>query len=401
MAVKRFTILLVEDNPGDARLIQESLCEVAGDHFDVETADRLAHAVQRLSSGNVDAVLLDLALPDSNGQDTFTRAKSAAPDVPIIVLTGLGDEALAVGMVQEGAQDYLVKVDLNGSMLSRSIRYAIERANTEQQIRRLNAELEGKVRKRTAELEAANQELEAFAYSVSHDLRAPIRHISGFANVLIEDFVANLKPEGEKCVQSIISAAGRMSAMTEDLLKLARLGKQPLETTVTNLNTMVTGVVQELKYDAGARQIHWRMEELSSAECDPGLIRQVFANLIDNAIKYTRRRETAAIEIGQFSSQDGPVIFVRDNGEGFDMNHADKLFAPFQRLHRAEDFEGTGVGLSTVRRIIQKHGGRIWVESEPGKGTTVFFTLGTPETDALGASPWIKPVNGNALNKPN
>jgi two-component system sensor histidine kinase/response regulator len=383
MGVKRFTILLVEDNPGDARLIKESLCEVAGDHFDVETADRLANAVERLRGGDIDAVLLDLALPDSHGRDTFERAKSAAPEVPIIVLTGLGDEALAVGMVQEGAQDYLVKVDLSGNVLSRAIRYAIERGNTEQQIRRLNIELEQKVRARTAELEMANQELEAFTYSVSHDLRAPIRHINGFAGVLL-DSLDQFDAERRDCVQGIYRAGLRMAAMTEDLLKLARIGKQPLDLRTTSLRSLVEVVVRELTAEIGVRQIEWQIGKLPAVDCDPGLIKQAFANLIDNAIKYTKRKEIAQIEIGQSTVADALTIFVRDNGEGFDMKHADRLFAPFQRLHHANDFEGTGVGLSTVRRIIDKHGGRIWVESEMGKGTQVFFTLAR-ETSGLPA----------------
>jgi signal transduction histidine kinase len=398
MAVKRFTILLVEDNPGDARLIQESLREVAGDHFDVETADRLASAVERLRDGDVDAVLLDLALPDSSGRDTFARAKSAAPDVPIIVLTGLGDEALALKMVQEGAQDYLVKVDLSGNVLSRSIRYAIERGMTDQHVRKLNVDLEQKVRARTAELEAANEELEAFTYSVSHDLRAPIRHINGFAGVLMES-ADRLDAEARECVEGIHGAARRMAAMTEDLLKLARIGRQLLDLKATNLESLVELVVSELTADVGGRHIEWRIGTLPLLKCDAGLMKQAFANILDNAVKYTRRRQTARIEIGQLTVAGVLTVFIHDNGEGFDMKHADRLFAPFQRLHDAEDFEGTGVGLSTVRRIIERHGGRIWVESEVGKGTSVFFTL-APESVGLTSAMAARAASGFSTASP-
>jgi DNA-binding response OmpR family regulator len=239
MGIQRFTVLLVEDNPGDARLIRESLSEVAGDYFDLETVDRLAAAIQRLRHGNVDAVLLDLALPDSSGKETFVQAKAHAPDVPIIVLTGLGDEALALSMVQQGAQDYLTKVDLNSNVLSRSIRYAIERAGADHQIRKLNLELEEKVRERTRELEAANKELEAFSYSISHDLRAPIRHIEGFSKILATEYGHRLDAEGMDCLQHIRDATQRMQVMTNDLLKLAQISQQPLSLEPTSLEAQV------------------------------------------------------------------------------------------------------------------------------------------------------------------
>jgi two-component system sensor histidine kinase/response regulator len=376
MSEQRFTVLLIEDNPGDARLIQELLANGTGDRFDVETADRLGTALVRLRAGGVDALLLDLSLPDSQGWDTFDKVKAQAPSVPIVVLTGLRDEALALRMVQGGAQDFVAKIELNGGVLPRAIRYAIEREKSEQQVRRFNEELEERVRARTAELEAANQELEAFSSSVSHDLRGPLHLIDGFSTILEETHGTLLNPEGRKCLERIHKGVLEMASIIESLLNLSRLGRRQLKMQPTSLNEVVAQVVADLKAEIHGRQIEWKVGDLPLVECDQGLIKQVLINLIGNSVKYTRPRDVAVIEIGQTTVDGEQVIFVRDNGAGFDMKYADTLFGAFQRLHRHEDFEGTGVGLATVRRIVQRHGGRIWAKAELDKGATFYFTLG-------------------------
>jgi two-component system, sensor histidine kinase and response regulator len=368
-------VLLVEDNAGDARLIRESLIESSTSGFEVEHADRLSLALGRLRDGGIDAVLLDLALPDSQGWATFDSIRAHAPALPVIVLTGLGDEALALKMVQRGAQDYVAKMELHGGILPRAIRYAIERERAEQQIRRFNENLEHQVQERTAELEAANRELETFSYSVSHDLRAPIRHIEGFSRILADHCDALLDDEGKNCLKHICGATERMSAIIEALLKLARLGRQPLALRATDTLQLVREVVTRIQEETSDRRIEWRIGALPIVQCDGDLMGQVFANLIDNAVKYSRGRNPAVIEVGQTTANGRPAIFVRDNGAGFEMKYADKLFGAFQRLHDAREFEGTGAGLATVQRIIHRHGGRIWAEAEPGKGATFYFSL--------------------------
>jgi PAS domain S-box-containing protein len=259
------------------------------------------------------------------------------------------------------------------------LRDITDRKAAERQVQELNQNLEARVIERTAELKAANRELEAFTYSVSHDLRAPLRHISGFTRIMVEKFGPSMPAEARQHLQLIEQGASRMGELVDELLKLARLGRQSLAMKVTGLNALVEDVVALLAPETEGRQVKWKIDELPFVECDPILMRQVFQNLISNALKYSRPRSPAVIEIGQTKKEGKNVIFVKDNGVGFEMKYADKLFGVFQRLHLAEEFEGTGIGLATVERIIQKHGGRVWVEAELDHGATFYFTLGSRE----------------------
>jgi len=244
------------------------------------------------------------------------------------------------------------------------------------QVQQLNEELEQRVLQRTAELDATNKELEAFTYSVSHDLRAPLRRIDGFANLLGDKCQSNLPDEGRHFLARIREGTQQMGQLIDDLLNLARLGRKDVSIRTTDLSPIVSRVADALSRDSNGRVIDWRLQPLPTVACDPALIEVVFTNLLSNAVKYTKNREQTTIEVGAIQDDGGfPVFFVRDNGVGFSMKYAHKLFGPFQRLHRAEDFEGTGIGLATVQRIIHKHKGAVWAESDVDAGASFYFTI--------------------------
>jgi PAS domain S-box-containing protein len=250
-----------------------------------------------------------------------------------------------------------------------------ERKIRDEQIRKLNQELA----QRISELTAVNRELETFTYSVSHDLRAPLRQVDGFSKILLEEAGSGLDPQAQKWLQRIRDGSQRMGLMVDGLLNLARMVRPEPNLRLTALRSLVEEVLADLAPEMEGREIEIQVGELASVYCDPALMKQVFANLLSNAVKFTRPRKPALIQIGQLRQDRETVFFVRDNGVGLDMKYADKLFGVFQRLHRREDFEGTGIGLATVQRIIHKHAGRLWVEAQPEKGATFHFTLHTQQ----------------------
>jgi light-regulated signal transduction histidine kinase (bacteriophytochrome) len=250
-----------------------------------------------------------------------------------------------------------------------------EGRRAQEEIQKINAELERRVVERTAELEAANQELESFNYSVAHDLRAPLRGIDGFSAILIKNHTANLGPEGVDCLNWIRAGAERMRQLIDDLLHLARVARFELHRQQVDLTELARTIAAELQTARRDREIQLVVQDGVIVEADRRLLRIVLENLLGNAWKFTRKTAAPKIEFGSYAEEGKQVCYVRDNGGGFDMKYAGKLFAVFQRLHTAEEFEGTGVGLAIVERIIHRHGGRTWAESAPEGGATFYFTV--------------------------
>ncbi|HTE44833.1 MAG TPA: ATP-binding protein [Gemmatimonadaceae bacterium] len=368
MALPR--ILIVDD---EAPHVQ-ALCDTLGDHgFETVGVTTGAAALSKVREEAFELLLTDLAMPEMTGIALIQSALIIDPEMMAVVMTGQGTIATAVEAMQSGAFDYILKPFKVSVVLP-----VLLRALAVRQLRIENVDLHRRVRERTAELEAANRELEAFSYSVSHDLRAPLRAMDGFANMVNEDFAHLLPAEGRELLDRIMANAQRMSQLIDDLLRLSQIGRQPLAAQTVNIGDVARETLDELLRGHENRHIDVRVDDVPDCIGDLGTLRQLVANLLSNAIKFTARVPQAIVEVGAQLVSGETVFFFRDNGAGFSMQHAPRLFGVFERLHTSEEFDGTGIGLSIAQRIIQRHGGRIWADAAVGTGATFSFTIPAP-----------------------
>src|SRR5688572_2767485 len=331
-------------------------------------------ALEIIKRQPVDVMLTDLHLPEMDGIALLRAALKVDPGLTVIMMTGFGTIDTAVDAMKSGAVDYIIKPFKLKSVLA-----ILSRALAVRQLRQQNELLAKRLEQRTQELEAANKELEAFSYSVSHDLRAPLRAIEGFTESLIEDCEQGNKENLHEFGQRIRRGVKRMASMIDDLLRMATAVRAEMKRSDIDLGRMAQEIMAKFQSQAPDRKVEFTVGADMLAFGDPGLLQLVMDNLLANAWKYTGRVDVARIETGMRKNGNETVFFVRDNGIGFNMSEVGRLFMPFQRLVTAKEFEGTGIGLATVARIIRRHGGKIWAESEPGNGATFSFSLPNSE----------------------
>lgn len=360
-------LLVVDDEAAQMKALCETL-EMEG--YVTMGYSSATQALTALRAGEFDLLLTDLMMPEMDGISLLSAARRIDASLAGVVMTGHGTIDTAVKAMQQGALDYILKPFKLNVVLP-----VIARALEVRWLRLENRALQQRERDYIAELEIANRDLESFSSSISHDLRAPLRAIRGYCDLYISDFGQHIPEEGHRLLQNVVSGAVRMDRLIEDLLRFCRFSRRPLLKSSVPIDRIVQSVLNQLQISEKERAIELRTQKLPTSDCDPSLIEQVFVNLLSNAFKFTRDRNPAIIEVGSLQLNGETVLFVRDNGAGFNPQYADRLFGVFQRLHPASEFEGTGVGLSIAQRIVQRHGGRIWAESKPQAGATFFFTL--------------------------
>jgi two-component system, sensor histidine kinase and response regulator len=362
------SILVVDDEAAHVR----ALCDTLQDNgYSVTGVCDGNSALAVLRGHRFDVVLTDLMMPGVDGIALLRAALERDPDLVCIMMTGHGTIDSAVDAMKTGALDYILKPFKVPEILA-----TVSRALAVRRLRLEKVALERGLRERTEELEVANQDLEAFAHSVSHDLRAPLRAVDGFAMLLEADAAALFNDEQRHFLRTIRDGVSQATGIIEALLRFARLGRQTLTKTAVDMDALAEQVLADLRNLDSSRQVEVRKDALPACFGDPDLLRHVLTNLLSNAFKFTAKQPEARVEIGSQEIAGQTVYYVRDNGAGFDTKYASRLFMVFERLHSAQEFEGSGVGLSIVKRILDRHGGQIRAESEVGKGTTFHFTVG-------------------------
>jgi signal transduction histidine kinase len=383
MSDNKATILIIDDKPSNIYVLEKLL----------ERSDRIFLSATTGPNGlmlalenTIDLIFLDVQMPEMDGFEVAQILKSnkRTRDIPIIFQSAEFKERHSIMKgFEEGAVDYLAKPldpELTKAKVSVLLKIQMQKKElveknislekADAKITKLNDQLENKI----SELEIVNKEIESFTYSVSHDLRAPIRSLEGYSKILIEDYASRLDDEGNRLLHIIRNNARKMDTLINDLLEFSRLGKKDIQKTTVNTDQLVRTIVSEISPGAN-NNTQIKLHNLPPSNADYSLIRQVWVNLISNGLKYSSKKETPMVEIGSHLEASETVYYVKDNGAGFDMQYANKLFGVFQRLHKSSEFEGTGVGLAIVQRIISKHGGRVWGEGKPEEGATFYFSL--------------------------
>ncbi len=366
-------LLLFEDNPGDAGLIEDMLDEFNG-KYSFTHVESLEEGLNVLDIQYFDVILLDLGLPDSDGIDTLINVEKKIPNSPIIVLTGLNDEEIGVLAVKKGAQDYLIKRDIDANLLKRSINYSIERKKIEIELQKSQENLEEKVKERTKALEESNKELQQFAYVASHDLKEPLRMITSFLQLLERRYMDQLDQDAHEFIEYAVEGAKRLDSMITDLLEYSKIGRSKLKIVPVICEEIIDKVMMNLKVPIEENNAIITHDLTYSVNCDENLMVILFQNLIGNAIKY-RSQNNPEIHISVSEERNQYLFSVKDNGIGIEEEHLDRIFTIFQRLHTRDKYEGTGIGLAISEKIVKQLGGNIWAESEIGNGTTFYFTI--------------------------
>ena len=376
---EKLKILILEDDPNDRDLLLYNL-KKSGIDFTPHVVFNEEDFNAGLINFDPDIILSDFALPAFNGMDAFQIKQNLAVDIPFIIVSGTLGEERAVELIKSGVTDYVVKdrMFVLPSKITRAVREAkdkVAKHKAEEEILKLNTELEERVKQRTAELEVANKQLESFTSTVSHDLRSPLQVINGYASILSRKYKDNLNEDETRLVQGIKEHTLQMGQLIDDLLNFSKLGRAELVRKPLDMNELVNAVISQLRLGNEKLNARFRFQELKPSYGDKSLLYQVWVNLISNAIKYSRKELNPIVEIGTRQINNEEVYYVKDNGVGFDMQNYNKLFGVFQRLHKQSEFEGTGVGLAVVHAVVTKHGGHVWAEGKVNEGATFYFTI--------------------------
>ncbi len=367
---KKPKILIVDDKPQNLVALRTVLKDLDVELIEATSGNDALKATLR---HDFVLALLDIQMPEMDGYELagILREEPKTAHLPFIFISAVYTDNLNVFKgYEKGAFSFITK-PFHPEILINKVKFFIEKHQQEISLYELNKDLVSK----NEELELMNKELESFSYSVSHDLRAPLRGINGYATILKEDYEAKLDAEAKRVLNTIIENSLKMSSLIDSLLSLSRLGRKEMTKRQINVNSMVRDIVNEFRLVGDNKNFRVTIKELYEAEGDQELLKQVFVNLISNAIKYSSKKENPLIEIGSCLEENGITFYVKDNGSGFNMNYKNKLFGVFQRLHSAREFEGIGIGLAIVQRIVVRHGGHAWAEGEVDKGATFYFSL--------------------------